>query len=41
MMILLKANNLGEAIVQGAIKYIIIGLVVWGLVRLFSKKEKK
>lgn len=38
-MVLLKANNLGEAIVQGAISFIILSGIFYLLVRLFSKKD--
>lgn len=38
-MILLKANNLGEAIVQGAISFLILSGIVYLLIRLLSKKD--
>lgn len=38
-MILLKANNIGEAIVQGAISFLILSGIIYLLVRIFGKKE--
>lgn len=39
LLILLMADNFAEAFVQGVFKYGILGLIVYGISKLFSKNE--